>query len=110
MGDALERICRERRKHYAKIKAERSFASLEADIQGADPVRGFGLALANAAKRGYGLIAEIKKASPSAGLIRNDFDPPSLAKAYEQNGYSTSSDSHGSGQEPKVLHEGSSRS
>ena len=86
MGDVLERICRARRNHYAKLKAERSLASVEADAKDASAVRGFGLALAKAAEHGYGLIAEIKKASPSEGLIRDDFDPPNLAKAYEHGG------------------------
>ena len=86
MADVLDAICTARREHYKGVKAERPLAIVEADAHDADPVRGFGLALTRAAASGYGLIAEIKKASPSAGLIRDDFDPSSLAAAYENAG------------------------
>jgi indole-3-glycerol phosphate synthase len=86
MSNVLDAICDARREHYAKVKVERPLAEIEAEARTAPPVRGFGLSLAQAAQNGYGLIAEIKKASPSAGLIRADFDPPALAKAYEAGG------------------------
>jgi len=73
-----------------KIKAyklETPLPELEARAHAASPTRGFGEALRVASSSGgYGLIAEIKKASPSKGLIREDFDPPSLAQAYAEGG------------------------
>ena len=68
----------------AAAKAELSFSDLEAAAKMADPVRGFGAALRSSIAQGrYALISEIKKASPSKGLIRDDFNPPALAQAYE---------------------------
>jgi len=87
MSDALDRIVADKRKHVANAKQLRPLADVEADARSAGPPRGFAAALRAAiADNRYGLIAEIKKASPSKGLIRADFDPPSLARAYESGG------------------------
>jgi len=67
-------------------KRAKSLADVEADARAADPVRPFGPALRDASQKGYGLIAEVKKASPSKGLIRADFDPARIAAAYAQGG------------------------
>ena len=84
MADVLARICDDVRAEVAARKAARSVEGLKQDIASrGDQPRGFGYALKEAATSGrYGLIAEIKKASPSGGLIREDFDPATLAKAY----------------------------
>jgi len=89
MSDVLTRICADKRDHVAACKAARSMADVEALARAAAPVRGFKAALqATVAAGRYGLIAEIKKASPSKGLIRADFDPPALARAYQAGGAS----------------------
>jgi indole-3-glycerol phosphate synthase len=86
--DVLARICANTRAEVAARKASTSTEALRARIsQKADTPRGFGRALKEATIRGrYGLIAEIKKASPSGGLIRADFDPVAIAKAYAEGG------------------------
>ncbi|WP_114374509.1 indole-3-glycerol phosphate synthase TrpC [Elioraea thermophila] len=85
--DALARICARTRADLAARKETIALAELERRAAAADPPRGFARALdAAAAARGIGLIAEIKKASPSAGLIRPEFDPPALARAYADGG------------------------
>jgi indole-3-glycerol phosphate synthase len=88
MPDVLVQICTDVRAEVAARKARRSVDALRQEIASRhDATRGFGYALKQASAAGrYGLIAEIKKASPSGGLIRPDFDPPSLARAYEAGG------------------------
>ena len=87
MTDVLARICADKRDHIAASKARRPLSAVEADARAATPPRGFMASLSSTVQGGgFGLIAEIKKASPSKGLIRADFDPPALARAYESGG------------------------
>jgi len=86
MADVLAKIIETKREEVGALKRETSHASLDAAARAASPVRGFADGLAAASKTGYGLIAELKKASPSKGLIRADFDPESLAAAYQKGG------------------------
>jgi indole-3-glycerol phosphate synthase len=87
MTDILKRIESYKRQEIAQAKALCPFGELEKRAKAAPPPRGFLRAIEQRSSGGdYALIAEIKKASPSKGLIRNDFDPPSLARAYETGG------------------------
>jgi indole-3-glycerol phosphate synthase len=86
MADVLDRIVAYKRKEVAAAKARVPLGTLEARTREAGPVRPFADAIARRAAAGFALIAEIKKASPSKGLIRADFDPVSLARAYEAGG------------------------
>ncbi|WP_439637135.1 indole-3-glycerol phosphate synthase TrpC [Oceanicaulis sp.] len=89
MSDVLNRIEAYKRADIAERKAALSYDAICERAQDASPVRGFKAALdRDAAANGLSLIAEVKKASPSKGLIRADFNPPVLAKAYEDGGAS----------------------
>ena len=87
MSSILAEICAEKRRHVTACKDGHPLDKVEAAARRATPPLGFIDALKEAVEAGgYGLIAEIKKASPSKGLIRDDFDPSALARAYKAGG------------------------
>ena len=86
MADKLTEICDTKRGEVAARKRAASFADLDARAAAQTPPRGFRAALEAKAAQGFALIAEIKKASPSKGLIRKDFHPAEHARAYQVGG------------------------
>ena len=82
----LDEICGVKRQEVDRLKATVSIHELEQQAHTQTPARGFEMALRAAARDGFALIAEIKKASPSKGLIRAEFDPATLAQAYQAGG------------------------
>jgi len=92
MSDVLAKICADKREHIAARKREHAPSEMISSAEGRnrmDPPRGFAKRVAQVAASGrFGLIAEIKRASPSKGVIRADFDPPLLARAYRDGGAS----------------------
>ena len=82
MADILNQILDTKRNEVASLNKD----EIEARLKDAPPLRDFTGALSHASSGGYGLIAELKKASPSAGLIREEFSPAGLAQSYEKGG------------------------
>ncbi|SMR72979.1 indole-3-glycerol phosphate synthase [Aliiroseovarius halocynthiae] len=88
MSTVLDKIKAYKLEHVAACKAACPLSEVEAAARDASPTRGFATSLMKDAENGYGMIAEVKKASPSKGLIREDFNPPEIATAYEAGGAS----------------------
>ncbi len=108
MSDVLTLICEHKRDHVAARKQSHPLDRVEAAAREAAAPRGFSASLKSAVDAGgYGLIAEIKRASPSKGLIREDFDPAALARAYEAGGaacLSVLTDVHFEGNDADLIH------
>lgn len=86
-ADILQRILQTKQQEIAERSAQRSLAQVQELAIAADPVRGFLRAMQSKTQAGQAaVIAEIKKASPSKGIIRADFDPPSIAQSYARGG------------------------
>lgn len=88
MSNILHRIVETKRAEVARAKARRPLAELKAALRDEESTRDFHAAIAAPAPLGVHLIAEIKRKSPSAGLIREDFDPSTLARTYHAGGAS----------------------
>ena len=88
MSDVLARILEDKRAHVEARRQAISDSAIRDRAASGPPLRGFAARLRNASETGYGLIAEIKKASPSKGVIREDFAPSALARAYQSGGAS----------------------
>ena len=87
MSGILTQICGDKRDHVAARKQSHPLSVVEQAAREMGPARGFATSLKSVVDDGkYGLIAEIKKASPSKGVIRDDFDPVEIARSYEKNG------------------------
>ncbi|MEP0519130.1 MAG: indole-3-glycerol phosphate synthase TrpC [Hyphomicrobiales bacterium] len=87
MHGVLEKICRYKLDEISAAKSQTSLDEIKAMAADGQPVRGFRTALKSRVDAGaFALIAEVKKASPSKGLIREDFAPPELSRSYEQGG------------------------
>src|SRR5690242_7312261 len=86
-SDVLARICADTRAELERRKASVSLEAMRSRAAQSGPPRGFGRCLKEEIAKGrYALVAEIKKASPSGGRIREDFDPAALARAYAEGG------------------------
>ena len=83
----LARICADKREHIRATRKAKPIAAVEREAKAQPPVRGFAASLDKAvARTGSGLIAEVKRASPSKGTLRTEFAPADLAKAYQAGG------------------------